>query len=287
MSLSRNTMMHLPMMDTLRLHRGTSRIRGTHWRHVSHLTWGKLELNEADLREVLSYDNDMYVRRVEVEDPYRRNKFIGGFLLDPRTWAVIHRANAHIALPGYADLGKFSVIWPNAKVAEGVSLGSATEVRPDARIESGVEIADRSLVNKYARVRQSSKIGSMVFLGTGVQIGREAKISSGTHIARNVSIGDEVEFYQGRTRIEQAATLGSLGTYGSSVFIGHHVRIADRVTVGDEVKIAPYTVIEGPSIIGAGQVIGEFGADYPTAFVQSGTFLPSSMADNMPQREEF
>lgn len=276
MSYPKRTIYDIGSKEPMKIRRGESRIRGTHWHHLSHVTWGAVSLDEDLLRDYLQASwNKMRMQRVQVEDPYHKNHFRDDFLIHPETLAVVHRSVAHVAVKGYADLGKFSVVWPYAAVQEGVSIGPATEVRPQARVETGAEVGGGTLINKNAHLRKNTRIGIMVFMGAGVQLGENSEISSGSHISKEVSIGKDVQIFDGGM-VERAASLGANGFYDANVSIGHHTWIKDDVIIGAEVKIAPFTTIGSHVMIGAGNTIGDLGANRPTAYVEDRTFIPAA-----------
>lgn len=261
------------LKNQLRLVRQAEALPNTWWRPLSHVERDGERLSVDQLRDLMN-STMLLQRAIEVEDPYERGRWIGGFGLSSMSLAVVALRGAKIdsAVEG-AGLGPLSVIWAKGRIADEVTVGSFSEVRQGVILRRGVHIGDRSVIGKYVSIDEGSKVGSAIYIGNYTTIGADASVGTGTMISQDCQVGKEVEIGM-QNNLARRVALGEAALLGDSVHIARDSRIHAGVTIGDEAMISAYTVINERAIIGAGAQVGTGNELAPSAWILAGQVVP-------------
>ncbi len=128
-----------------------------------------------------------------------------------------------------------AVVHPEARIAEGVSLGANSVIEKDAVLGAGVAVGAGTVVGQRSRVGENSRLYANVTLYHDVTIGADCTIHSGAVLG-----ADGFGFAPDQGRWERIAQNGGV-VLGDAVSVGANTTI-DRGAIGD-------TVIEDGVII--------------------------------------
>ena len=256
----------------LQLRRTAHPIRGTHWRPPSHVERHGEVLTLEQLRDLLS-SGSLSPQPIAVEDPYKRQRLAGEFVIDPLSLVIMHRTTREMPMSTYVRLAPLVLVAAGVKFGEGVSVGTRSELRPGSSLEGGVRVGRYAVVGKGAQLGRCAMVGGGAYTAAGVQLMRDAALGirstaeKGCVVAQGAVVGLH-------SSLQRGAFIGPGAVVGDEVRAGRFVRIHDGAIIGDEVDLSPYAVIGAGAVVGAGATVGECGAVMPTGWVRPGEHIP-------------
>lgn len=174
--------------------------------------------------------------------------------------------------PSAIDIAPSSVIAPDVRLGENVSVGANAVIESGAVINDNVEVGPGCFIGKNVRVGQGTRLWANVSIYHETVIGKECLVQSGTVIGSDgfgyandkgtwlkipqlgrVVIGDKVEI-GANTTIDRGALEDTI--IGDGVILDNQCQIAHNVTIGDNTAIAGCSVVAGSTNIGKHCTIG-------------------------------
>lgn len=199
---------------------------------------------------------------IECAHPYLAFAQALGLLLDASSPLVGVDSSSVIAPD--ARLGERVSVGALAVISSGARVGAGTVIFPGVIVGPGAVIGDDCVIHARVSIRERVRLGNRVVVQDGAVVGSDGfgfvKQADGTHLKipqhADVVIEDDVEIGAntaidrpavGETRIKAGTKIDNL------VQVAHGVRVGERVLFAAQVGIAGSTVVEDDVVL-AGQV---------------------------------
>ena len=281
--------------------RSSKQHMGTHWRPAEHSIQqretielvrreipgdrpNKLIHREQDIRfdpiDLLLLGSRRDYTDARIEDPYRRGRFVEGFVYVRSLAAFIHKDEVDrienigerigpgaiiaksVRIEPSAQIGAYAELERGARVKSDAVIGSHTVLRKGAHVDEGATIGTHSYLGQFLRVDEGVTIGSMsvidreVKISSGVEIGRQGHVGRATHINTDAWLDDSVRIgkygYLGSdTAIGEMTTIGDYPHIGNGSFVGAESRL------GRLVRVAQNVILVSPTYADDGAFISE------------------------------
>ncbi len=170
-----------------------------------------------------------------------------------------------------------AIIHPEARLAEGVSVGPYSIISENVSIGRGTRVDAHTVIKPFVRIGEDNEIYQFVSLG---------------EVPQDLKFGGEETWLEigDRNRIREFATLnrGTVGGGGvtkigsdclimSYAHVAHDCVIGDRVILANSVQMAGHVHIYEQAIIGGGTVIHQFVRIGEHCMVGGGSALPQDI----------
>jgi UDP-N-acetylglucosamine acyltransferase len=183
-----------------------------------------------------------------------------------------------------------AIIDPQAKIAEGVSIGAYAVIGPSVEIESGSHIGDHSTIYGPTRIGHDNQIYQHTTLGgapqdldykgepTRLEIGDRNTIREYTSISRGSVAGGGITQVGSDNYIMAYAHIGHDCQVGNQNILTNSVSLAGHVEVGDQCNLGGFSLVHQFVRIGSyafssmGSVINR---DVPPFVTVSGNYARS------------
>ena len=172
-------------------------------------------------------------------------------------------------------------------------------IHPDARLAEGVTVGPYSIISENVHIGRGTKIGAHAVIKPFVKIGCDNEIyqfASIGEVPQDLKFGGEETWLEigDRNRIREFTTLnrGTVGGGGATkigsdclimsyAHVAHDCVIEDRVILANSVQMAGHVHIYEQAIIGGGTVIHQFVRVGEHSMVGGGSALPQDIAPYM------
>ena len=172
-------------------------------------------------------------------------------------------------------------------------------IHPDARLAEGVTVGPYSIISENVHIGRGTKIGAHAVIKPFVKIGCDNEIyqfASIGEVPQDLKFGGEETWLEigDRNRIREFTTLnrGTVGGGGATrigsdclimayAHVAHDCVIGDHVILANSVQMAGHVHIYEQAIIGGGTVIHQFVRVGEHSMVGGGSALPQDIAPYM------
>lgn len=277
------------------LERTAKRLPGTYWRPVQRsVSKKRLVLEErqrtADVKhdarpKTVTYEGadrlllggDRQYTEARIEDPYKRGRFVGGFIYVRALAVFLHEdvvdryeemgerigagaiIGRNVKIDDNAVIGPFAELEAGVVLNKGVEVGGGTVVRKRAILGRGAKVGGNGYIAPFVRIFPDVTIGPTPLLQRQVSIGHGADIGahfqSGAHsrLRPNIMVDDDVSIgegvYLGSALVGEMTSIGDFSHLGDGSIIGAESEF------GDFVRVAPQLILKSPTIAEDGAVI--------------------------------
>ncbi len=148
----------------------------------------------------------------------------------------------------HRDKGLNTVVYPEAEIEEGVTLGHNVVVYGTVLIRSGTVVHDNAVLGRLPQVagiiqRAPARVLKRLEIGRNCVLGAGAVLYAGTVIGDNTLIGD-------LACIREECRIGNNVVIGRAVMLNYNIEIRDRVRIMDCSHFGGDMVIEEDTFIG-------------------------------------
>jgi NDP-sugar pyrophosphorylase family protein len=261
------------------LKRTTERLKGTYWRPVEH-SLHQRETIESVRREVPGDQPNKLTHRAQtvhldaldlllagssrraytearIEDPYKRDRFVEGFVYVRALAAFIHEDKIGKFEKMSGQIGPGAIISKAVEIEERASIGAYVELERGAQVMSGALIGPNTVLRKGVIVGEDTAIGAHSYLGQFSRIGRGVNIGSMSVIERGVEIRPDVDIgRQGNIGLD--TYIGIKAWLDDSVHVGRHSYVGTSTSIGEMTTIGDRLHLGDGATVGAESRFGRF-----------------------------
>ncbi len=151
-------------------------------------------------------------------------------------------------MPHHNDRGLNTVVYPDAQIEDGVTLGHNVVVYGNVLIRSGTVVHDNAVLGRLPQVagiiqRAPAKTLRRLEIGRNCAIGVGAVLYAGTVIGNDTLVGD-------LACIREECRIGNFVVIGRAVMLNYNIEVRDRVRIMDCSHFGGDMVIEEDTFIG-------------------------------------
>lgn len=253
----------------------------------------RVSLDEIDL--LLASGSEKYAT-ASVEDNYRKDTFISGFLYVRALAAFIHEETAERYRgtdDSFASLvgrvGSGSVLDRRVRVGEGAQVGGFAELQSGVQVRDGASVGENTILRKGVIVGEQSQVGANGYvgqfarIGVGVKVGGFGLLQRSVQLRNGVEVGDQPNF--GRNVYFAArAYAGDTVSVGRDGFVGADAVVGEMTTIGDSVHVGERSSIGAESAFGCHvRVAKDVYLVSPTHAEDWATIMTSNLRIGRPQ----
>lgn len=179
------------------------------------------------------------------------------------------------------EISHLASVHPQAKIAEGVTIGPFCSVGPDVALGSGTRLDSHVVITGHTRVGRNNRFWP------NCVIGAEPQDYSYTGAPTRLEIGDGnifregVTVHRGAEKEDCITRIGHNNMFMANAHVAHNCHIHDHVVLVNGVLLGGHVHVHDRAIISGNSVVHHFASIGTLAFISGGTRVPADVPPYM------